>query len=45
MSITRRIVEAHAGRLVVDTIDEAGTRVLVILPRVGRERAAEDDRA
>jgi signal transduction histidine kinase len=45
MSITRRIVEAHAGRLVVDTIDEAGTRVLVVLPRVGRERAAEDDRA
>jgi signal transduction histidine kinase len=35
MSITRRIVEAHGGRLVVDTIDEAGTRVLVVLPRPG----------
>ena len=40
MSITRRIVEAHGGRIVVDTMARRGTTVFTVLPLAptGRER-------
>lgn len=37
MSITRRIVEAHGGRIVVDTMARHGTTVFTVLPLAARE--------
>lgn len=39
MSITRGIVEAHGGRIVVDTMARHGTTVFAVIPLVPRGRA------
>ncbi|MDN5964569.1 MAG: HAMP domain-containing histidine kinase [Actinomyces sp.] len=42
MSITRRIVEAHGGRIVVDTVARQGTTIFTVLPLSGHGTQEEE---
>ena len=37
MGVIRRIVDAHGGRVVVDSLARRGTRILIVLPWPSRE--------